>query len=288
MRRLRRQAGLGQRPIGQGRVEVVAAQCRVAASGHHLEHALRHAQQRNVEGASAQVVHRVEALGTVVQAIGHCGGRGLVDQAQHVQARQPCRVLGGLTLSVVEVRRHRDDGAIEIVGVEAVLGALTQRGQDLGRHLHRCLDAVAGIDRDHARAVDEAVGQTIGAVDVGQCAPHQPLDRHDRVLGVVGLRRQRVVADLAPAGRQVAHGGRQQHAPLRVGQALGHAVPHRGHQRVGGAEVDPHGHAPLVRVGRLARLGNLQQGHVSVALPVEWAGRPAKRTRRSEAKTDSS
>ena len=38
-------------------------------------------------------------------------------------------------------------------------------------------------------------------------------------------------------------------------------VAHRSDQRMGRAEVDADGDPPLVRVGRLAGLGNLQQGH---------------------------
>ena len=48
---------------------------------------------------------------------------------------------------------------------------------------------------------------------------------------------------------------------MLVGQAFWHAVAHRGDQRMGGAEVDADSHAPLVRIGRLAGFGDLQQGH---------------------------
>ena len=99
------------------------------------------------------------------------------------------------------------------------------------------------------------------ARDVGQRAAHEALGRDDGVLGVVALRGERVVADLAAAAFQVAHGRRQDHAALVVGQALGHAVAHRGDQRVRGAEVDAHRDAALVRIGRLAGFGDLEQCH---------------------------
>jgi hypothetical protein len=91
----------------------------------------------------------------VVQPVGHSRGRRFVDQAQHVQAGQLRGVLRRLALRVVEVGRHGDHGAEELV-VEAVLGALAQRGQDLGRHLHRRLGALARAHRHHAGLVDEA------------------------------------------------------------------------------------------------------------------------------------
>ena len=53
---------LGEERLGDGVVEVVAAERRVAAGGQHLEDALLQAQQRDVEGAAAEVVDRVEAL----------------------------------------------------------------------------------------------------------------------------------------------------------------------------------------------------------------------------------
>ena len=60
---------------------------------------------------------------------------------------------------------------------------------------------------------------------------------------------------------QVAHRRGQDHAPCRVRQALGHAVAHRRDQRMGRAEVDADGDAALMRIGRAAGFGNLQQGH---------------------------
>ena len=76
------QAQLLQHPIGQCAVVVVTAQGRVAAGGNHFKHALRQAQDGNIEGAAAQVVHGIDAFAGVVQTIGNRGGRGLVDQAQ--------------------------------------------------------------------------------------------------------------------------------------------------------------------------------------------------------------
>jgi len=84
------------------------------------------------------------------------------------------------------------------------------------------------------------------------------------VARVIDLSGQGVEADLAPtalAGGQIAHHAGQDDAALVIGQALGHAVAHGSHQGVGGAQVNAHGDAPLVRVGRLAGFGNLQQCH---------------------------
>ena len=69
------------------------------------------------------------------------------------------------------------------------------------------------------------------------------------------------LADLGPAVGEIANRRGQDRPPFGVGQALGDAVAHRGDQRMGGAEVDADDMAALVRIGRRAGLGDLQQGH---------------------------
>ena len=244
-------AGLGQRPIGQRAIEIVAAECRIAAGGHHLEHAAAQAQQRDVEGAATEVVDGIQPFAAVLQPIGDGRGSGLVDQAQHVQARELRGVLRGLALRLAE----------QLVGVEAVLGALAQRGEDLGRHLDRRLHAVARLDAQHAGRVDEAVRQLVVPDHVRETAPHEALDRDDGVLGILALSVDRRMADLPAAAVEVAHRRRQNHASGLIGQAFGHAVTHRGDERMRRAEVDADGDAAVVGVRRLAGLGNLQQRH---------------------------
>ena len=77
----------------------------------HLEHAARQLEDRDVEGAAAEVVDRVGALGGVLEAVGDRRRGRLVQQPQHVQAGELRRVLGRLALRVVEVRGHGDHGA---------------------------------------------------------------------------------------------------------------------------------------------------------------------------------
>ncbi len=103
-------------------VEIIAAKRGVAGGREHFEYAPRQLEQRQVEGAAAEVVHREGALGRIVEAVGDRRRSRLVEQAQHVQAGELRRVLGRLSLGVVEIGRNGDDRAGERAA-EARLGA---------------------------------------------------------------------------------------------------------------------------------------------------------------------
>ncbi len=112
-------------PLQQGAVHVVAAQGRVAGGGEHGEDAVLQVEDRDVEGAAAQVVDRELAGLAPVQAVGQGRGRGLVQQAQHVQAGEAAGVLGGLALGVIEVGGHGDHRALQLAA-QGLLGALAE------------------------------------------------------------------------------------------------------------------------------------------------------------------
>ena len=127
---------LGQQAFGNGPIEIVAAQRRIAAGRQHLKHPLLQPQQREVEGAAAQVVDGIEPFGALIEAVGQGRRRRLVHQAQYFEAshaggiarRRPCRV--------VEIGRHGNDRPLDRL-LQRLLGALAQRLQDLGGNLDR-------------------------------------------------------------------------------------------------------------------------------------------------------
>ena len=120
-------------PLQDGLVEVLAAQEGVAAGGQHLEHAVVHLHDREVEGAPAEVEDGQDLPEPLlVQPVGQGRGGGLVDDAQHVQPGDAPGVLGGLALGVVEVRRHGDDGVDHLLVQERLGGALQGLEDDGG------------------------------------------------------------------------------------------------------------------------------------------------------------
>ena len=88
-------------PVHDALVEVVAAQAVVAGGGQHLDHAVVDVQNRDVEGAAAQVVDHDLLGALLIHAVGQGRGGGLVDDALDVQTGDLAGVLGGLALGVV-------------------------------------------------------------------------------------------------------------------------------------------------------------------------------------------
>ena len=98
---------LGDEPVDDALVEVVAAEVRVAVGGLDLDDALADLEDRDVEGAAAEVVDRDGLVLLLVEAVGQRRRGGLVDDAQDVEPGDLAGVLGRLALRVVEVGRAR-------------------------------------------------------------------------------------------------------------------------------------------------------------------------------------
>ena len=113
-------------------VEVFAAEERVAVRRLHLEHAVADLEDRDVEGAAAEVVDG-DGLGFVllVEAVGERRRRRLVDDAQYLETRDLAGVLGRLALRVVEVSGNGDDGLGDRLA-ELGFGGLLHLLQDEG------------------------------------------------------------------------------------------------------------------------------------------------------------
>ncbi len=156
--------------VDQPVVPIDAAQVNVAVGGQDLEVAGRVAHHGDVERAAPQVVDQRQARVVVAGAqlalapgVGQRGRGRLVDDVDHVQARDSPGVFSGLAPRVVEIIGHRDHGVADLA--DALLGVLAELFEDQTRE---------EFGRDFA-AVEGAL-----VLDVA----HEPLDAVDDVFGI--------------------------------------------------------------------------------------------------------
>ena len=252
-------------PLGDSMIHIITAQRRIAAGGQHLEHAAVETQQGNIEGSAAEVVDRIHALRVLIQAIGNRRRRGLIQQPQGIKSGKTRGVFRGLALGIVKIRRHGND-RIGDFRSESFRSATLQAFQDLGGYGHRALFAGHGVDTGHGRVarrefIGKGLAQTFNVFDA---AAHQSLHRRNGIERVFMRYRHGVVTHHRLALVPVAHHRGQQMPAVRIRQGLGHAATHTGHQRIGGAEIDPDRITAFVRRGRLSRFADLKQSHIGL------------------------
>ena len=114
----------------------------VAVGRQHLEDAVLDAQDRDVEGAAAEVVDRDDAGVALVEAVGQRRSRRLVDDPEHLEAGDAAGIARRRALCVVEVGGHGDDRSIDLevddaLRREVLLGAPLQLAKHEGRDFRR-------------------------------------------------------------------------------------------------------------------------------------------------------
>src|ERR1019366_3653834 len=230
---------LGDQPVDDRLVEVVAAEVVVARGRLDLEHALTDLEHRAVEGAAAEVEDEDRLVGLLVETVGQRGGGRLVDDPLDVEAGDLAGVLGRLTLIVVEVggnRDHRGVDALTEIGLGVGLQLLQDHRADLRRRelltgdLHARVAVLAG---DHLVGDDRLL-----LADLALLASHEALDRKDRVLRVGHRLALGDRADEALTGCRECHHRRRRTTPFRVLDDGWLPALQDGHARVRRAEVD--------------------------------------------------
>ena len=230
---------LGDQPVDDLLVEVVAAEMRVAVGRLHFDDALADFENRDVERAAAEVVDRDRFVGLLVEAVGQRRRGRLVDDAQHVETGDLAGVLGRLALRVVEVRGHRDHRVGDLLA-EIVLRRLLQLLQDHRGDLRRRVLLAAHLDpRVAVAAAHHAIrhARDLGA-DLAELAAHEPLDREHRVLGIGHRLALGDLADEPLAVLGEPDDRRRQSRSFLVHDDGRLTVFHDRDHRVGGAEVD--------------------------------------------------
>ena len=234
---------LGDHPVDDRLVEVVAAEVVVPVGRLHLEDAVAELEDGHVERAAAEVEDEDRLLGALlVEAVRERRGRRLVDDAEDVEAGDLAGVLRRLALRVVEVGRDGDDGVgdrLAEVRLRVLLELLQDHRGELRRRelLALCLDAYVVV-----RAVHDLVRDDLHLLgDLVELAAHEALDREDRVLGVGHLLSARRSADEPLAVTPEGDDGRCRAPALGVRDDGGLRSLEHGHAGVGRAEVDADG-----------------------------------------------
>src|SRR5215469_1337764 len=95
-------------PVHDALIDVVATKVSITIRGLHLDHAFANLEDRNIEGAAAEVVDGDGLILLLVQAVGQSRSCRLVDDALYVETGDSACILRCLTLRVVEVSRYGD------------------------------------------------------------------------------------------------------------------------------------------------------------------------------------
>ena len=225
-------------------VEIIAAEKGVAAGREDLEDVLSDLEDRDVEGATAEVVDRDALVQAHAEAIGEGRGGRLVQDAHDFEAGDAARVLGRLALVVVEVGRHGDDGLRDLLArlpLRDLLHLAQHHRRDFGQReflvadldpdaVVRGLDDLVGTDRLrllHFLREVEAADQALGRADgLGRRVDHLRLGRIPDLDGPV-------LAEVHDGSRRALAEGVREHLQL--------TVLHHRDTGVAGAQVDADG-----------------------------------------------
>ena len=132
-------------PVDDLLVEVIAAEVRIAVRRLDFERAFRELENRDIERAAAEVEDEDRLILVLVEAVGKCCCRRLVDDAQDIEACNLAGVLRRLALAVVEVSRNRDDSLRDRL-TEVCFCIALELLQDHGRDFLRRV--ILAINRD--------------------------------------------------------------------------------------------------------------------------------------------
>ena len=226
-------------PLHDRLVEIVAAQVRIAVGGLDLEHAVADVEHGDIERAAAEVVDRDLLVLLLVETVGkRCRSR-LVDDAEHLETRNRAGILRRLTLRVVEVRGHRDDGLRDLLA-KIGLGVAFQLRENLRGNL--LSGVLAALDLDGRIAV-------LGGTDLIRhhldlfghlivATPHETLDGVDRGLRVRDSLTLRRLTDELLARLRKRNDRRRGTRTFSVGYDHRLAALHDSHTAVGRSQVN--------------------------------------------------
>ena len=161
----------------------------VAVGGFDFKEPVTDIQDRNIESATAQIVHGNLLVLLLLQTVGQRGGRRFVDNPEHFQSGDLAGVLGRLPLAVVEVGRNRNDRLGDLLAQLGLCVSL-QLGQDKGGNLLRGKRLLLAFDfhldgRIAVLGCHHLVGEPFDLIlNLRELSADQPFDRENCVLGI--------------------------------------------------------------------------------------------------------
>src|SRR5437763_506311 len=226
--------------IAQRAINIVAAQPRVAVSGEHFENSVIQFDNRNVEGAAAEIVDGdLRAALQFVETVGESGRRRFVDDSFDGEPRQFSRALRRAALCVIKICGHGDHGARDRVTQRSFRIALqllkNQRGNLLGR-----MRLIVRYDPHRLSAPSlESVGNI--RIAFAQLIAAQTDEALDRI-NCVGRLHGAHTRGRLPYERRTftlkTNDRWRKPRPIRVRDENRKSRLHYANERVGGAEID--------------------------------------------------
>ena len=233
--------------VNDALVKIFAAQERVAVGGQNFKLLFAvnvgNFNDGHVKSATTQVKNRDFAVAffSFVQAVSQCCSGRFVDDAFDIESGNATRVFGGLTLCVIEISRHRNNGLGDGFA-QVVLGRLFHFAQHIGADLLGRHPVAAHFDP--GVTIVSGCNFVRHQVDVfldfllSELAANQPLDGVQRVLRVGHRLTLGRGADQYFAVFLISNDGRRGARPFRVFNDLGRVALHDGDATVGRAQID--------------------------------------------------
>ena len=123
-------------PLCQLVIKIISAKAGISVGCENLNDTVPDLNDGNVKSTAAKVIYHDLLLFFIVKSVSESRSRGLVDNTLHIKARDLARILGCLTLCVVEVSGNRDNSLRHLFS-QIALGIRFQLLKNHSRNLLR-------------------------------------------------------------------------------------------------------------------------------------------------------
>src|SRR5579875_3669055 len=149
----------------------------VTTGCQNFKNAFLNVKDGDVEGAATEVIHRHPTTRHRMQPICQRRRGGLVDQPDDLQTRQTACVLGRLTLSIIEISRHRDDHSLDLLASGGLAPAF-ESAENFCRNLGRWKRPLPNFEAHYRPAeIRKSITMTVLLRDLIAAQAHVTLDR---------------------------------------------------------------------------------------------------------------